>query len=37
MTDAEIIDLYDSSNITMYQLSVISGRSIAYLKKILMA
>ena len=37
MTDAEIIDLFDSSNITMHQLSVISGRSIAYLKQILMA
>jgi len=37
MTDAEIIDLYDSSNITLYQLSVISGRTIPQLKRLLMA
>jgi len=36
MSDAEIIDLFDSSNITMHQLSIISGRPIAYLKQILM-
>jgi hypothetical protein len=37
MTDADIIDLYDSSNITLYQLSVISGRTISQLKRLLMA
>ena len=37
MSDAEIIDLFDSSNITMHQLSVISGRTISELKRLLMA
>jgi len=37
MTDSDIIDLYDSSNITLYQLSVISGRTINQLKRLLMA
>ena len=37
MTDADIISLYDSSNITLYQLSIISGRTINQLKRLLMA
>jgi len=37
MTDADIIALYDSSNITLRQLSVISGRTIDQLKRLLMA
>jgi len=37
MTDADIIALYDSSNITLYQLSIISGRTINQLKRLLMA
>jgi len=36
MTDADIIDLYDSSNITLYQLSVSRGRTINQLKRLLM-
>ncbi len=36
MSDSEIIDLFDSSNITLAQLSMLSGRSIAELKKLLM-
>jgi len=37
MTDADIIALYDNSNITLRQLSVISGRTIDQLKRLLMA
>lgn len=37
MTDQEIIDLFDSTNITLSALSMQSGRSIPYLKKLLMA
>lgn len=36
MTDQEIIYLFDSSNITLERLSIISGRSIPDLKKLLM-
>jgi predicted HTH domain antitoxin len=36
MSDSEIIDLFDSSNITLAQLSMLSGRSVADLKKLLM-
>ncbi len=35
MTRQEIIDLFDSTHITMAELSRISGRSIKQLKKIL--
>lgn len=36
MTPAEIIDYYDSHlNLTMRELSVITGRSVAYLKGLL--
>jgi len=35
MTRQEIIDLFDSTQITMAELSRISGRSIKQLKKIL--
>jgi predicted HTH domain antitoxin len=36
MSDQEIIDLFDSTNITLARLSTISGRSVAELKKLLM-
>ena len=36
MTDSEIIDLFDSSNITLAELAQISGRSVKQLKKLLM-
>jgi predicted HTH domain antitoxin len=36
MTNDEIIDLFDSSNITLRELSVISGRSVAELKNLLL-
>ena len=36
MTIDEIIDLFDSSNITLKELSVISGRSVSELKNILL-
>ena len=36
MSDIEIIDLFDSSNITLAELSQISGRSVKQLKKLLM-
>lgn len=36
MTDQEIVDLFDSSNITMARLALVSGRSVAELKKLLM-
>ena len=36
MSDNEIIDLFDSSNITLAELSQISGRSVKQLKKLLM-
>ena len=36
MSNSEIIDLFDSSNITLAELSQISGRSVKQLKKILM-
>jgi hypothetical protein len=36
MSDQEIIDLFDSTNITLVQLSTLSGRSVAELKKLLM-
>ena len=37
MTDAEIIDLFDSTDITMHELSSMTGLSIAELKRILMS
>jgi hypothetical protein len=36
MTDQQIIDLFDSSNITLRELAAISGRSVADLKVLLM-
>ncbi len=36
MSDQAIIELFDSSNITLAELSAISGRSVAALKKLLM-
>lgn len=36
MSDNEIIDRFDSSNITLEQLSRLSGKSVKYLKKLLM-
>ena len=36
MTDAQIIELFDSSNITLSQLALMSGRSVSELKKLLM-
>ena len=36
MTDQQIIDLFDRTNITLAELSVRSGRSVADLKKLLM-
>lgn len=36
MSDQEIIDLFDSSNITLAELARISGRTIAQLKTLLM-
>jgi predicted HTH domain antitoxin len=36
MTDQEIISLFDSTNITLAQLSALSGRSVPQLKKLLM-
>ena len=37
MTDQEIIDLFDSTNITLAALAMRSGRSVAELKKLLMS
>jgi predicted HTH domain antitoxin len=37
MTDQQIIDLFDSTNITLSELSAISGRSVADLKQLLIA
>ena len=36
MTNDEIIDLFDSTNITLRELSVISGRSVKELKNLLL-
>ena len=36
MDDLDIIDLFDSTNITLAELSRLSGRTVAELKKILM-
>jgi len=36
MSDAEIIELFDTTNITLAELSVRSGRSIKALKALLM-
>ena len=36
MTDEEIVDLFDSTNITLAELSAVSGRSVADLKNLLM-
>tara|TARA_R110000868_G_scaffold205313_1_gene453758 strand:- start:3307 stop:3438 length:132 start_codon:yes stop_codon:yes gene_type:complete len=36
MTDQEIIDLFDSTNITLAELSAQSGRSVRDLKSLLM-
>jgi predicted HTH domain antitoxin len=36
MTDAEIVDLFDSTNITLAQLAALSGRTVPQLKKLLM-
>ena len=37
MTDAEIIDLFDYSYQTLSELSQLSGRSVGYLKELLLA
>jgi predicted HTH domain antitoxin len=37
MTDQEIIDLFDTTNITLQQLARMSGRTVPQLKKILMS
>lgn len=36
MTDEQIIELFDATNITLSELSQLSGRSVADLKKLLM-
>jgi hypothetical protein len=36
MTDAEIIDLFDSTCITLARLALVSGRSVEQIKKLLM-
>lgn len=36
MTDAEIVDLFDSTNITLAELATLSGRTVRALKKLLM-
>lgn len=36
MTDQEIIDLFDSSNMTLAELARISGKTVAQLKTLLM-
>jgi len=36
MTDQQIIDLFDSTNITLLDLAARSGRSVKALKKLLM-
>lgn len=36
MTDQQIIDLFDSSNVTLRELAAMSGRSVADLKVLLM-
>ena len=36
MSDQDIIDLFDSTNITMAELAMRSGQDIPYLKKLLM-
>jgi predicted HTH domain antitoxin len=36
MTDAEVIDLFDSTNITLADLARISGRTVKELKTLLM-
>jgi hypothetical protein len=36
MTDQDIIDLFDSTNITLADLALRSGRSVEELKKLLM-
>ena len=37
MTDQELIDMFDSTNITLAELARMSGRSVKDIKKILMA
>ncbi len=36
MTDREIINIFDASNITLERLSILSGRSVKQLKLLLM-
>ena len=36
VSDQKIIELFDSSNITLQELAEVSGRSVAQLKKLLM-
>jgi hypothetical protein len=36
MTKSQIISLFDSTNITLAELSAVSGKSVKYLKKLLM-
>jgi hypothetical protein len=37
MTDAEIIDLFDYSYLTLAELSQLSGRSVGYIKELLLS
>ena len=37
MTEQELIDMFDSTNITIAELARMSGRSVKDIKKILMA
>jgi predicted HTH domain antitoxin len=36
MTNQEIIDLFDSTNITLTELSALTGKPVSYLKTLLM-
>jgi predicted HTH domain antitoxin len=36
MTNQQIIDLFDSTNITLAELSALTGKPVSYLKKLLM-
>lgn len=37
MTDAEIIDYFDTTYVTLEELSRMSGRSVSYLKELLLS
>jgi hypothetical protein len=36
MSDQQIIDLFDSTNITLAELSAVTGKPVKYLKKLLL-